>query len=689
MRNLDITIPPGVVKTDSANQAQNRWVDMDKVRFIDGSPQKWRGWVQLNPIREAPANGWEIDDPITNSGTTTMTVTDQLHGCAVGDTVNLPNAVTIHDIELVGEYTITTVPTDHTFTFEAASTASSTAAAGGADVLYEYYMGAFKGIARGATSWSDSDGSEKFMWGTEQRLYSFVGLDTTNNRTPLRVTGAVSGADPFTVETAGDLDTITVTDTAHGAEIGAYVVVSGATAGVGITPIGEYIVKTSDANTFTIEHFTAASATATGTGAFGGTAVEISYEINPGTTTTVQGVGYGAGQYGDGNYGEPATSGAIETNMRIWYIEGYGNDVLAQYSDGGLYLWEEATDDRAEIVNNAPTSAKAMFVTGERHVFMLGTTTPMRVQWNDIDDITLWAAASTNSAGSVTLASGNKLIGGTHLFNLANLVWSDTSCYIFQFTGSSFVYESRLVGTDCGLIGGLAHKEINGVAYWFSGHHFHMYKGGVLYIPNQDDIRQFVIGELDTDSLDKTVAFHNRRDNELQFHYVSTSSPDAEPDKYVAVSLVDHSWTTGTLGRTAGYKWRDDLQGLLLFGNDSKIYDHELTTSYNANGSAMTSTLTLGRQTLTRGQKWVDIMGVIPDFFAQTGDVDITVNTYDRPQSSSTYDTDSATLTTTSEIEDLRMSGRHYGFVLSQAVVDGNWELGKIALELVTSGGRR
>lgn len=82
------------------------------------------------------------------------------------------------------------------------------------------------------------------------------------------------GTDPFSVA-SGD-ETVTVTHTSHGLEVGDVVKFEGATAGGGITVDGAYVVATvTDANTYTIEHSDSATSDDSTTG---GSAVTYTYE---------------------------------------------------------------------------------------------------------------------------------------------------------------------------------------------------------------------------------------------------------------------------------------------------------------------------------------------------------------------------------------------------------------------------
>ena len=272
------------------------------------------------------------------------------------------------------------------------------------------------GIARGAIAWANQYGSTNAAFGTHLKLYSLTGDDTLTDRTPIRATSTINN-NPFATTNLSAV--VTVTDTAHGADDRAYVTFSGAAAVGGITIVGEYQLTKIDADSYTITHSSAATSTTTG----GGAAVSAAYQINPGTADTVVGLGWGASTWGSGTWSTPRTSG-IPLELRTWSLAEYGNNLLASPSGGGLYLWEEATDARAEIVTNAPTVIRAMFVTGERFVFALGAgaSTPMKVQWPDQDDITNWTAAAGNTANSRTLQAGSKLMGGTALADGISLV---------------------------------------------------------------------------------------------------------------------------------------------------------------------------------------------------------------------------------------------------------------------------
>lgn len=581
---LPLDIPTGIVKSQSANGAGGRYTDADKVRFVAGKPEKWKGNKKF--------------------------VVDQLLG-----------------------------------------------------------------VSRGAVSWTNQHGNINAAFGTHLKLYVLTGSDTVTDITPIRSTVTIN-ADPFSMVN-GDA-TVTVTDTAHGADDGDFVTFSGATAAGGITISGEYQVTYVDADTYTIEHSSAATSTATG----GGASVSATYQINVGTDSGVVGLGWGAGTWGTGTWGTERTSG-IDIALRSWSLSEYGSDLLASPSNDTLYLWEEAADTNAEIVTNAPSVINAMFVTSERFVFALQPS--MLVSWPDQDDITDWTATSANTANSRTLQSGSDLRNGTALTDGISLVWSDTSLYVFQYTGSDLVYDSRLAGQNCGLLAPKGFAVASGVAFWISNRTFKMYAGGVQDVPKKDDVATYVFDNMNQSHIDKVWAEYDEANNQVRWHYCHGLS--TEPDRYVDVSLDDWSWTVGTRDATTSTLYRSGELLSLRVSSDSYIYLEGVGTDDDS--AALESYLTWGLYAMESGARSVDVFGIVPDFERHTGDIDFEVYTKERPNSTSNYDEQTVTASVGEEIVDCRVAGRHFGMTMRSNVVGGDFRLGVVSLETQGAGRRR
>jgi len=155
----------------------------------------------------------------------------------------------------------------------------------------KYVTAAFDGKCRGLLSWQDNNSVARVGVGTHKKLYALEGGAFTNI-TPIRATSALT--DPFSVASGSTV--VTVTDTAHGAAVGDFVEISGASAVGGITVDGNYDIKSVvDSDTYTIEHSSAAGSTASGGGS-----VTVEYEVAVGAADAGKGYGYGVGGYGQG-----------------------------------------------------------------------------------------------------------------------------------------------------------------------------------------------------------------------------------------------------------------------------------------------------------------------------------------------------------------------------------------------------
>lgn len=533
------------------------------------------------------------------------------------------------------------------------------------------------GKARGSSAWSNRFQNPNAAFGTNLKLYALLSNDTLVDITPIRAIETL-GSDPF--ETTESSTVVKVTHLNHGADDGAFVSFSGAVEVGGITIDGEYQLTKIDNDTYTITHSVPATSNATG----GGNAVEAAYQLNPGPESTVLGTGWGAGKWGEGTWGTER-EGGIEIEFRYWSLQPYGNELLANPSRDSLYLWEEATDPRAERVVNAPASARAMFVTGERYIFMLGTISPMTVQWPDQDDPTDWVPSASNTANIRTLHNGSMLINGVALVDGVSLVWSDTATYVFQYTGGDLVFDSRLAGTNCGLIGPQAFTEAAGVAFWMSAQGFHMYAGGVQTIPNSEDIRDWVLRDMEPTQIRKTWCIYDQRHHQVRWGYCSRGR--TEPNKYVDVSLHDFNWTVGTLDRTTGVIFRRSDGAILMVDHDSRIHEHDV--GHDADGQPMEAYLEYGLFTLMDGEENVDIKTIIPDFERQIGPVEFEIYTKDRPNTPTIQDKAIVTIEEGEGIGECRVSGRHFGLTVRSKVLGGDFRLGITRLEIGAAGKRR
>lgn len=528
-------------------------------------------------------------------------------------------------------------------------------------------------VCRSSTCWQDFNFNTWYAFGTSSRLWVFDQDRTRTNITPFESTGTI--ANPFS--TTNGSATVNVGHVAHGVAVDQYVNYSGASAVGGITVDGEYqVTAVIDADNFEIVHSTAATSTA---GPGGGASVAFSYEIEAGNVSIAMGGGWGLGTWGTGTWGTPRASVTFTQLPRMWSLDRYGQYLLALPSNGTLYQWQIDTADRAEAVTNAPDTALFMFVTSERMVVCLGTNGNfMEMRWSDDDDITVWAPGPSNSANIRTLQEGSRLVAGARMGQQVNILWTDTAIYLMQYIGSNFVYSTRNVGLQCGLIGPGAFAVVDGVAYWMSARTFMMYNGSLQEMPRASEI-QPIFDSLDEEQRFKVACYFNPDFREIWWHYPSTGQ--TEPDRYVMVSLDDWSWVTGSLQRNAyGIMTLVGKNTILAVDENGTIFEHE--SGVDADGEALAWHIESAFFDIENGNKGLNIDGYIPDYKRQTGDFTLTFTSLDMPEDTDTLDSEVETVGEGDSMVDLRHFGRQAKFRLEQDEVGGDFRLGLHRIEI-------
>lgn len=181
---LPVPLPPGLLLNATEYQAQGRWVSADKVRFVDGMPEKIGGWEQWNEDGDEldqPARSmlcwsdfsynlwhaigtqgrlWVFNQAMTRTNITPyaatgtlanpfsttnaspiVNVADTAHGVTVGQYVNFSGASAVGGITIDGEYQVTSVVDANNYRITHSSNATSTAGpGGGGSVAYSYEL---------------------------------------------------------------------------------------------------------------------------------------------------------------------------------------------------------------------------------------------------------------------------------------------------------------------------------------------------------------------------------------------------------------------------------------------------------------------------------------------------------------------------------------------------------------------
>ena len=228
----------------------------------------------------------------------------------------------------------------------------------------KFIAASFLGTCRAVHDWVTDGGSKYVAVGTHLKLYVQLG-GGYYDITPVRSTVSL-GTDP--IATVDETAVITITtSSAHGAVVGDYVTIAGATAsgGIGTGSLNKehriVALGAPDGSNATTKFRVVCDAQATGTDtAEGGSSVTAAFQINTGLDVYVDGAGWGSSTWGSSTWGSASTLGQ-SSQLRLWSIDTFGEDLLACVRQGKIYYWDESggTGTRAipleEVVRRSVT----------------------------------------------------------------------------------------------------------------------------------------------------------------------------------------------------------------------------------------------------------------------------------------------------------------------------------------------
>ena len=200
-------------------------------------------------------------------------------------------------------------------------------------------------------------------------------------------------------------------------------------------------------------------------------------------------------------------------------------------------------------IANAPIDNKGMVVTEERFIFALGAGGNSRkVQWCDKENNTVWAAAATNEAGDIELATAGQIMQGIRSRGVT-LILTDTDAHVAQYIAPPYVYSFQRIGTHCGAVSRLSAVAVDRGVFWYGQENFHYFDGNTVSTL-KCDVHDYVFGDFNKDQQSKVWGMSVGTEDEIWWFYCSSQS--TEIDRYVAYDAAEGHWLIGNLSRTAG-----------------------------------------------------------------------------------------------------------------------------------------
>ena len=696
---------PGVNRETTSYTNEGGWFDIDKVRFRFGLPEKIGGWLKtsatyfLGTCRAL--HPWVALDGSRYLGVGTHLKYYINEGGGYNDITPIRTTTAAGDV-----------------TFQAAAnTLSANVAAGDTTIPLT-----------STTNFPTSGGRIKI----NSEIITYAAVSGNN------LVGCLRGQNGTTAAAHSSTDavtcaTLTVTDANHGALDNDFVTFSGAsTLGDQITADvlnQEYqITAVVNSNTYQIEARTVSTissittssginstyvfATSSDSGS-GGASVVGAYQINTGLDTTITGNGWGAGSWSRGTWGSGFALNVAGQTLRIWSHDNFGEDLLINVRDGGIYYWDKTNSLSTRAValsalagaNAAPTIAKKVLVSDrDRHVIAfgcdpenaIGTQDPLLIRFSSQESVTDWAATATNTAGDLRLGSGSQIVNAIETRQQI-VVFTDTSLYAMQFLGPPFTFGINTISENVTIAGPLAAIAVEDNVFWMGQEEFYIYTGAVQVLPCT--VRDYVFSNMNTDQMEKVTAATNTAFSEVWWFYPSANSDEC--DRYVVFNYQQQVWYYGTLSRTC---WLDrGVEAIpVAASTDHSLYFHETGFDDGSVEPALpiAAYIESSQMSIAEGDQFVFLRRLIPDLTfrdstAASPMATFTLKTRNFP--GGTYlQTDSQNVTKTASIPIeqftnqvfVRLRGRSFAFRIDSDGLGVTWRLGSPRVEVQPDGMR-
>ena len=583
------------------------------------------------------------------------------------------------------------------------------------------------GVTRALHPWQTISLANYMGVGTNVKYYILYG-GAYYDVTPLRAT--TSAGDVTFAATDGS-SIITVTETAHGAIVGDFVTFSGAATLGGLVTAEvlnqEYQVETvPSANTFTIiarevnpvSRITvngiytpvAVTANSSDSGNGGGSTVG-AYQLNIGLNTSITGDGWNAGTWGRGTWNS-ATTPTVESVLRLWTHDNFGEDIIINIHNGGLYYYDSSggLTNRAIVLSlvtgavSPPSVATKVLVSDvDLHVIAFGcdseddpgTQDPLLIRFSDQRNALDWKATVDNTAGDLKISSGSKIITAIET-KREILVFTDTSIYSMQFVGPPDTFGITIVSEGISIRSPNSAVAIEDNVFWMGNNEFYVYNGAVQKVPCT--LRDFVFSDFNTLQSEKVFAGVNSSFSEVWWFYPSSSSN--EIDKYVIYNYQQQIWYYGSLNRTA---WLDRGVNELptAASTDYYLYNHETGDDDGSTDpvTAITAHIESSQMDIGEGDQFSFINRIIPDLTFRNSDIGkkatLSLKARNFPggnylQSDSTDISKTATVPVEQFTNDafIRLRGRSFALRVESTETGISWRLGSPRVDIRPDGRR-
>ena len=711
MAFVPLKFKPGIISDVTPYSNEGGFVDSDKVRFRLGTPEKIGGWSKytvstiegnarrlhnwialdgsdfmgigtelkyyieegqtlsdITPIRSITSAG-DITFAAAN-GSAIITVTDPAHGANVNDFVTFSGSASLGGnftaAVINKEYKITELVSSNTYTVTASLAANgSDTANGGSSVVGTYQLNTGLNTTVGGTGW----GAGQFSGTTSSALSTTLNEALDNSET------AIDVIDETGMNTAGDV--------------------------ILVDQELMLITATADDNTMTV---TRGHSGTTAVAHDNGTLVRLATGNTLGTDDFVP-------------WGSASAITVPGAQIRLWSHDNFGEDLMLNPRDGGVYYWDRSTGLGARCVKlntltgtktSVPQVAKQIIVSdSDRHVIAfgcdgLGATAgaadgngvqdPLLIRFSSQENPIDWFPTTTNTAGDIRLGGGSTFVQAVETKEQV-LVFTNKSLHSMKFIGPPFTFGIRELSKNITIMCPSAAIAVDDSVYWMGADTFYVYAGGQTQ-QLSCTVKDKVFLNFNFEEKDKVHVGINSEFSEIMWFYPTLNS--TEVDAYVVYNYLESIWYFGTMARQA---WLDrGIRSLPIAAGGSYLYNHEV--GYDDDGSAMTSYVESAPMGFSKEDKFSFVSRIVPDinFNGSTSinpSVDFTLKAQTFSGSGITQTTSGTTTrSATSPVEtyteklDFRIRGRTFALRVESSSLGTKFKLGVPQANVIEDGQR-
>jgi hypothetical protein len=711
MAFVPLKFKPGIISDVTPYSNEGGFVDSDKVRFRLGTPEKIGGWSKytentiegnarrlhnwialdgsdfmgigtelkyyieegqtlsdITPIRSTTSAG-DITFAAAN-GSAIITVTDPAHGANVNDFVTFSGSASLGGnftaAVINKEYKITELVSSNTYTVTASLAANgSDTANGGSSVVGTYQLNTGLNTTVGGTGW----GAGQFSGTTSSALSTTLNEALDNSET------AIDVIDETGMNTDGDV--------------------------ILVDQELMLITATADDNTMTV---TRGHSGTTAVAHDNGTLVRLATGNTLGTDDFVP-------------WGSASAITVPGAQIRLWSHDNFGEDLMLNPRDGGVYYWDRSTGLGARCVKlntltgtktSVPQVAKQIIVSdSDRHVIAfgcdgLGATAgaadgngvqdPLLIRFSSQENPIDWFPTTTNTAGDIRLGGGSTFVQAVETKEQV-LVFTNKSLHSMKFIGPPFTFGIRELSKNITIMCPSAAIAVDDSVYWMGADTFYVYAGGQTQ-QLSCTVKDKVFLNFNFEEKDKVHVGINSEFSEIMWFYPTLNS--TEVDAYVVYNYLESVWYFGTMARQA---WLDrGIRSLPIAAGGSYLYNHEV--GYDDDGSAMTSYVESAPMGFSKEDKFSFVSRIVPDinFNGSTSinpSVDFTLKAQTFSGSGITQTTSGTTTrSATSPVEtyteklDFRIRGRTFALRVESSSLGTKFKLGVPQANVIEDGQR-